>query len=527
MSKTTKSMVGGMTVLGITGIICKLLGVLFSIPLTMLIGADGQGIYQSVYPTYNLLLTVSSAGLPVAVSRMISHALAKDDPRHAKRIFRVALYLLAAIGCVLSIFMFASSGLLAHRVKQPETRIGFMVIAPCVALVCILSAFRGFMQGQQNMVPTAMSQLIEQVGKVFIALPLAKLGADRGVEYGAAGALLGITIVEFVALLFMVFTYLRRRRAFDELPQLSTAPEPTSKAVARTLLRISIPITISACIVPLASFVDSAMLVDRMMASGLTLAEARPLYGLFTGLVIRLINIPTALALSISMSLVPAISAAAALENHAGVRQQSDLGLRFAFLIGFPCSVGMSLLSRQLISFFYAETLSAAEIQVTSELLAVSSLTVVLFTVVQATTAILQGLQKQHIPMYTLIAGVACKIALNYILVGIPGVHIHGGPIASLVCYTVSMVPNLYYVLKYSGMKPNWSGWLIRPGITTLCMGAAVYLLRAVLPVSRLCTLAEVAVGVAVYLGAALACKAITREDFASLRRRSGHKKKA
>ena len=261
------------------------------------------------------------------------------------------------------------------------------------------------------------------------------------------------------------------------------------------------------------------MLVNRMMAAGLTIAEARPLYGLFSGLVIRLINIPTALALSISMSLVPAISAAAALNNTEGVRRQSNLGLRFAFLIGFPCSVGMSLLSRQLVSFFYAETLTAAEIQVTSELLSVSSLTVVLFTVVQATSAILQGLQKQRIPMYTLVAGVICKIALNYILVGTPGIHIHGGPIASLVCYTVSMLPNLYFVLKYSEMKPNWSGWLLRPGLATLCMGVAVYLLRAVLPLGRLWTILEVAVGVGVYLAAALAFKAITRDDFSSLRR--------
>ena len=519
MTKTTKSMVGGMTVLGITGIICKLIGVLFSIPLTMLIGADGQGIFQSVFPTYNLLLTVSSAGLPVAVSRMISHALAKDDPRRAKRVFSVALCLLAAIGCVFSICMFVASGSLAARVNQPETRIGFMVISPCVAIVCVLSAFRGFMQGQQNMVPTAISQLIEQVGKVCIALPLAKIGTSRGVEYGAAGALLGITIVECLALLYMIFTYLRKRHAFDGLFQAEDAPIPSSRKIGTSLLRISIPITIGACIVPLASFIDSAMLVNRMMAAGLTIAEARPLYGLFSGLVIRLINIPTALALSISMSLVPAISAAAALNNIEGVRRQSNLGLRFAFLIGFPCSVGMSLLSRQLVSFFYAETLTAAEIQVTSELLSVSSLTVVLFTVVQATSAILQGLQKQRIPMYTLVAGVICKIALNYILVGTPGIHIHGGPIASLVCYTVSMLPNLYFVLKYSEMKPNWSGWLLRPGLATLCMGVAVYLLRAVLPLGRLWTILEVAVGVGVYLAAALAFKAITRDDFSSLRR--------
>ena len=159
-------MLGGMTVLGISGILCKLLGVLSSIPLTWLIGTSGQGLYQSVYPTYSLLLTISSAGLPVAVSRMVSHALTRDDPRSARITFKIALYILTAVGCVLSIAMLAGSGLLSRRVNQPESRIGFMAIAPCVAIVCVMSAIRGFMQGQQNMVPTAVSQLIEQVGKV-------------------------------------------------------------------------------------------------------------------------------------------------------------------------------------------------------------------------------------------------------------------------------------------------------------------------------------------------------------------------
>ena len=207
MAKTTRSLVGGITVLSATGIICKLVGVLFSIPLTWLIGAEGLGIFQSVFPTYNLLLTISSAGLPVAISRMVSHCLAKDDPRNARRVFRVALWLLAALGCICTLVMLCCSRPLSQLVDEPQSVQGFMVIAPCVAIVCVLSAFRGFMQGQQNMVPTATSQLIEQVGKVFISLPLAYLGSRVGLAEGAAGALLGITIVEALALIYMILGY--------------------------------------------------------------------------------------------------------------------------------------------------------------------------------------------------------------------------------------------------------------------------------------------------------------------------------
>ena len=520
MAKQSKSIVGGMTVLGMTGIICKLVGVLFSIPLTWLIGTDGLGIFQSVFPTYNLLLTVSSAGLPVAISRMVSHCLAKDDPRNARRVFRVALWMLTALGCICTLIMLVGQNQLALIVDEPQSVLGFQVIAPCVALVCVLSAFRGFMQGQQNMVPTAVSQLIEQVGKVFVSLPLAYLGSRIGIAEGAAGALLGITIVEALALLYMIILYYRRKGVFDSIPQLSADDPIAAPTLGKRLIAISIPITISACIVPLAQFVDSTMLISRLMDAGIAREQARPLYGLFTGMVIRLINVPTALALSISMSLVPAISAAKALEDYDAIGRQSDLGLRFAFLIGFPCSIGMSLLSKPIISFFYQETLTAAELQVSSQLLSMSSLTVVLFTVVQATSSILQGLHKQRIPMYTLVAGVACKILLNYILVGIPGINIHGAPIASIVCYSVSMLPNLYFVLKYGKMKPNWMGWLVRPGIATAAMGLVVFAMRELLPTSRILTLVEIAVGVAVYVVVALAVKAVSINDFRAFKRK-------
>lgn len=520
MSNKSKSIIGGMTVLGLSGVICKLVGVLYSIPLTWMIGTDGLGIYQAVFPAYNLLLTISSAGLPVAVSRLVARHLAKDDPRGAKNVFVSALLLLFSLGCIATILMLGGSGMLAAIAEQPESKIGFQVIAPCVVIVCVLSAFRGFMQGQQNMVPTAISQLIEQVGKVFLALPMAYLGSLRGIEYGAAGALLGTTIVEGIALVYMIALYMRKRAGFDALEQVSTDPLEPRGRIARQLMAISIPITIGACIVPLSQYIDSSMLVGRLMDAGFTRDAARPLYGLFTGTVIRIINIPTALALAVSMSLVPAISSAKALADDGAVIRQTDLGMRFAFLIGLPCSIGMSVLAEPLMRFFYQGTIVEDQLITGGQLLSMSALTIVLFTVVQATSSILQGLGKQRIPMYTLLAGVICKIILNYVLVGIPSVNIHGAPIASLVCYTVSLIPNLYYVLKYTKCRMNWSSWLIRPGAASAAMGAVVMIMRELLPVNRLTLLVEVAAGVVVFAAAAIALKAVTKDDLRALRRR-------
>ena len=520
MSNKSKSIIGGMTVLGLAGVICKLVGVLYSIPLTWMIGTNGLGVYQAVFPAYNLMLTISSAGLPVAVSRLVARSLAKDDPRGAKNVFKTALLLLLALGSIATIAMLAGSGLLAQASKQPESHLGFLVIAPCVVIVCVLSAFRGFMQGQQNMTPTAISQLIEQVGKVFLALPLAYLGSKRGIEYGAAGALLGTTIVEGAALVYMVILYFRRRSSFGAIPQLNDEAPEKPLPLMKQLMAISIPITIGACIVPLSQYIDSTMVVDRLMNAGLALDEARPLYGLFSGTVIRIINIPTALALAVSMSLVPAISSAKAVNDMDAVARQTDLGMRFAFLIGLPCSIGMSVLAEPLMRFFYQGSMIEEELVIGGELMMMSSLTIVLFTAVQATTSVLQGLGKQRIPMYTLVAGVVCKIILNYLLIGMPGVNIHGAPIASLVCYTVSLVPNLIYMLKYARARMNWMGWLVRPGIATAVMGVVVFALRELLPVNRLTLIVEVGAGVVVYAVAALLCKAITKDDLRAFRRR-------
>ncbi len=521
MTKKTKSIIGGMTVLGLSGVICKVVGVLYTIPLTWMIGTQGLGIYQAVFPTYNLLLTISSAGLPVAVSRLVAARLAKDDPGGAKQVFRTAALLLLALGCAATLFMLVGSGYLANTVvDQPASKLGFLVIAPCVAIVCVLSAFRGFMQGQQDMTPTAVSQLIEQVGKVALALPLAWLGNRQSIALGAAGALLGTTIVEAVALVYMMVLYMKRQPAFALIPQGTDVMTDSPAAISKNLLAISIPITIGACIVPLSQFIDSAMLLKRLEVAGIAAAEASSLYGLFTGTVIRIINIPTALALAVSMSLVPAISSARAAGDDGMVIRQSDLGLRFAFIIGLPCSIGMSVLAEPLMRFFYEGTISEAELVIGGQLLTMSGLTIVLFTVVQATSSILQGLGKQSIPMYTLVAGVVCKILLNYVLVGLPGMNIHGAPIASLVCYTVSMVPNLYYVLKYTGGKFNWRGWIVRPGLATAAMGVAVFLLRELLPAGRVMTILEIAVGVIVFAAAALGVKAITKEDLRAFRRR-------
>ena len=519
MSNTQKSIVGGMTVLSIVGLICKIVGALYRIPLAWLIGDEGMGTYQLVFPTYNMLLTISSAGLPVAISRMVSFSLAKDDPRNAKRIFKIALCMLAALGFVTMLLMIVMSPALAVRSGDVSTQPGFVAIAPALLLVCLMSALRGFMQGQQNMVPTAISQLIEQVGKVFIALPLAWWGMRISVAYAAAGVLLGTSIAEGAALVYMIYVYRRQRKAFSQRVQGENGDDSNTRTLVQKLLSLSVPITLGACIVPIAGFIDSGVLLNRLMDAGLENAEALGLYGRYSGYVLTLINVPTALATAIAMSLVPSISSAMAKGDGQQMRRQSAMGIRLAFVVGLPCSAGMSMLSRQCLDLIYHFNTPEA-LQTTANLLSISSMTIVLFTVVQATSGILQGLKKQRIPMYTLMVGVAVKVFLNYTLIGMPQINIYGAPVASLACYTLSMLPNLYYVYKYTGMKPDVMTVFGRPAIATVLMSAVLYGAVRLLPDGGIWTLVLIAVGVMAYVAAAVLVGAVTKEDLAPVMRR-------
>lgn len=535
MTERQRSLVGGISVLGIAGIICKVVGVLFRIPLANIIGGEGLGLFQQVMPSYNLLLAITSAGIPVAISRMVSHYVTIGEPGNARRVFKTALKLLTVLGIVTTIILLLFSRLIARWVATPEGYLSYMCIAPSLFFVCVMSAYRGYMQGMRRMMPTAISQLIEQVGKVAVALPLASIGFARGGEangwlLGSAGALLGTSLAECAAMLYMII----QGRFFKAPPALPDEKAIAGRELAKRIVRISIPITLGACIVPLASTIDSAMLKRLMMGTGISAKLAGTHYAVYSGIVITMINVPTSLAMAMSTNLVPSIAAGMARKDRASVARDAGIGLRVAAVVGFPCSIGMSMLAKPIVYLCYGSSgrFTFNDLVLAGSLLEFSACTIILFTMVQATSGILQGAGKQKIPMLTLVAGVVCKIILNAILVSNRNISIHGAPIASLVCYTVSMVPNLYYACKYTGCRFSVMDVIIRPLAASAVMGGAVWVVyhaicskEQFLPFmsfSRraLLVVASIAVGAVVYLIAAFLFKAIHTEDLPARFRR-------
>jgi len=524
MTEKQRSLVGGISVLGIAGLICKVVGVLYRIPLANMIGGQGLGLYQQVMPAYNLLLAITSAGIPVAISRMVSHFVTLGEYGNARSVFSTALKLLFVLGIITTALLLALSGFIANQVGTPEGYLSYICIAPSLFFVCIMSAYRGYMQGMRRMMPTAVSQLIEQVGKVAVALPFASAGFARGGwTMGSAGALLGTSLAECVAMLYMIIRC-KFVKASSLRPDEKNIP---GHVLAKRIVMISIPITLGACIVPLASTIDSAMLKNLMVATGIPADEATVRYGIYSGMVITMINVPTAIAMAMSTNLVPSIASGIARKDNTYVAKETGTGLRIASVVGFPCSIGMSLLSKPIIFLCYGDSpkYSFDQLMLGGSLLEFSALTIILFTMVQATSGILQGTGKQKIPMLTLFAGVICKIILNSILVRIPGINIFGAPIASLTCYTVSMIPNLYYACRYTGYRFSITDIILRPLGSAAMMGAAVWVVYHFLfggerclhvsgLASRLIPLAvTITVGIIVYLVSAYLFKAIRTED--------------
>lgn len=511
MTKAQKSMAGGVAILSIAGLVCKIVGALYRVPLSHIIGEEGMATYQLVFPTYNLLLTISSAGFPAAISQMVSACLAKDDAISAKRVFKAAFWLLLAVGFLGTLLMIVFSPQLAAYTKDPATQPGFVAIAPALLLVCLLSAYRGFLQGQHDMVPTAVSQLIEQVGKVAICLPLSYFGMKISVAYAAAGMLLGTSIAEAVALVYMVIMKRKNQEHFQTLEQ--KIEQDSSWNPFWQLLIVSIPVTLGSCIVPLSGFIDSGMVLRRLTESaGVAMNVAKPLYGAYSGYVLTLINVPTAIATALCTSLVPSISQAYSVGNEKQLHTHAIQGLRISFLIGLPCSLGMSLLSREILSLIYH--FSSLEIlDQTAAIYSLSSFTILFFTLVQSTTGILTGLRKQNIPMYTLLGGVTVKIVLNYVLIGTPGIGLKGAPIASICCYGLSTVVNLFFSVKYIRFRFDWANLLLKPAAATAMMGVVILLLKNMLPSAHWATILMIAAAMAVFFVSAVLLKAITRED--------------
>lgn len=490
-----QSFLKGAVVLSIAGAISKVLGAIYRIPLARLLGGEGMGLYQMAYPIYTTILALATAGVPVAISVLVSRKETAGYTGDSRKIFRVSLIILFIVGLLLSILVMQSAGYIATNIlKDARAYYPIMAVAPAILLSGLMSVFRGYFQGHQSMVPTAVSQVIEQMFRVTAVLLLAYYLFPRGLEYSAAGATFGAVVGGVAGLVvLMIFYFKSRGKQQQSTPLLYSGS--SSKELAKEMVTLAVPVSFGAVVLPLVQMLDAVIVPGRLMALNYSTSEATALYGQLSGMAAVLISLPTIFTIAIATSLVPAVSEALTRRDNTLLRDRINYGIRAGMLIALPCAAGLFTLAFPISDLLYA----TPEAGIPLEPLAFSCIALAAF---QLSSAGLQGIGKPEIAMRNLIITGILKIILNYSLTSVPHLNIQGAAIGTVVAFMVGSTLNLIYLQKLTGIQYELKR-LLKISIVTIIMGIAVKLVFGTLVGidinSHIATLLAIMVGVGIY----------------------------
>lgn len=520
--KSTKMFVNGVLILTVSNILVKTIGLLFKIPLHAYLGDEGMGYFNAAYTIYTWFYMISTAGLPVAMSVLVSKSRAKGNFNQVKKILRLSLWLFFIIGSVGMLILALGSNLFATLIKVDKANLCILAIAPTLFFVCLTSAYRGYFQGHQIMWPTAVSQLIESVGKLVLGILFASWSIARGnpLHVTAAYTILGITIGVFCGMVFIWLAKLLYNtdavNAEYALPDSYTMPTERTKKLLRELIVIAIPVTLSSSVMSLANLVDLVVVSRRLQDSGLSEAAAAALYGNYTTLAVPLFNLPPVLVYPIGYSLVPMLSALIVQKDTARLQRTMNSSLKVAAILSIPCAVGMAALAEPiLLMIFGSKDGSAATAAPLLATLAVSSFLVSMLAI---TNSVLQAHKKEVLPLVSMLTGAAAKIVISYLLIGNPGIRMFGAPISTDICYVIVVLMNFFFCARYAGLKPDLIGVFVKPLLAAaLCGGTAIgvyTLAESVIARQRIDTILAIAAAVVVYVIGILLSGCLCEEDF-------------
>ena len=543
MSQTPKkqNFLHGAMLLTIATAIVKVIGALYKIPLKMIIGDQGYSYFVTAYDIYMVLLMISTAGLPIAMSRMISQSTALNHNNQVRRIYKTARAIFLGLGLISTALMVLFCHELAEFQGQPDAWAAVACLGPCALLMGIMSTYRGFSQGQGDMRPTSNSQMLEAVVKLIVGLAAAwaVMHFTQSVALAAGGAILGVT-VSCLASVFYLFA--KFQPAYNSLSE--TNDQALSfRETAKSLLAIAVPITIGSAGLQILAVVETNLYMGQLRSTldatlsagaletwltaygyeGEALARADAIQFLMDtrkgiyNMTQTIFNMPCAFIIPITTSIIPAITAQLTLNNHAAVKATEESAARITSLISLPCAVGLLVLSRPVMALLGGY--SGEKLDLATILLALLSVSIYLYSVLQLTNALLQSHGYAHIPVInTLVAGVL-KLAVVYVLTGNPELGIIGAPIGMTLCYLAIAIFNMVALNRTVSDRPALISNFLRSAPAALVMGGCVfgcyYALTELLHITSsllLCGI-PIVVGVVVYVVCVVLFKSITRED--------------
>lgn len=524
------------TILAFAGIFVRLIGIAYRIPMTNIIGDTGNGYYSSAFQIYNIILLLSSYSMPQAISRLISQRIAKRQYKNARMLFFCAVFISILFGLFFSLLLYLEAGRFADWFRMPLAKSAIQILAPTVFVVSFISALRGFFQGFNTMVITAISQIVEQVinaiASIIGVIILAKEGHkmdlvlqdDKGLHAaagGAAGGTIG-TLAGAIAAMIVLLLFLRAYYpSFRKLCERESKNRTLSRSNAsRMILLTLMPITASAIIFNLVNFLDNILMSQLLHARGLTEQAIATKWGVFSGKYLLLVNIPIAFATALSSSAIPAIAQASSLNKGAEAAHRINIVKKFTLMISFPCMVGMAVLSTPIIRVLFPKDASNA-----SKLLICGCGAIVAFSAASITNAVLHGLGRMSIPIKNSI--IALIIHTVILLALIKGFELdeYGVVVSYMVFGFIVSGLNLLDIQNIlrknrSGAQTSIRQMYVFPLIASLIMGGFVWLayivLKRVLP-SFVALLASVLIGMLIYLICVLKMNVINEHEYADL----------
>jgi stage V sporulation protein B len=518
---STKLFFSGVALLTVSNLVIKAIGLMFKIPMNAIVGDEGMGYYGSAYTVYTLLYMIATAGLPVALSIMVSEARAKGRIRQVQRILKTAMTVFIIVGLVGMCVMIFGSKFISNLIGAPPTYMCLIAVAPTLFFICISSALRGYFQGYQQMVPTAVSQLIEALCKLIIGITFAKYAISQGyaIAMVAAYAALGLTIGAGLGMIFMVISKLVFKSEPYDAEYLAdgedTSVEGTG-AILKRLFIIALPITLSASVMSLTNLIDTALVQNLLQKVGYSQELATTMYGNYTSLAVPMFNMPPVLIYPISYSIVPMLTAAINRGDNKRAKTIMNSCLRVSVLVGMPCGLGLAALAKPILSLFY----KAESVEMAWPLLTLLGPSTMFLCILSISNSILQVNGYERKPLISMAIGACVKLVASFILVQTPGVEMKGTPISTFLCYLTVTAIDFYFLKKYIHMKLNFVDLFLRPFIASAACAAAAlgsYTLISSYVSTKLATLLSICVAGVVYLVLIFVTKAIRSEDITML----------
>lgn len=459
------------TLILVTGnIIVKIIGALFKLPLANIVGADGMGLYNAAFIVYDIFLVLATAGFPLAVSKLVASSTAKGNDSEALRVFSVTRVCFFVIGLTLAIIMFCGARVFSVLIGNTRTCYSIMVLAPAVLFVALMSSYRGYYQGTNDMVPTTVSQIIEAVCRLVVGLTLAVILTMMhfDAEIVAAGSLAGITVGEFSSTFSLAMLYKHKMKKLKKA--LRGHGGMNARHIIRRLFSVSAPIGIGIIIISVINMLDNAVIMRRLQYIGFSEYQANVLYGTYN-MAFTVFSLPITVVSALQTSVFPILSYAYVEKNNARVSRISQASMRIALTVGIGSAALFLALSAPIVNIIYFKQPSAMTVVI--PLLTLLAPSAIVFTLTMITSTILLSVDCLATPTCSMIVGGIVCLVCNWFLVGCKTLGIYGAPIGLLACYTVNALLNIRKIKRNDKISVSFGRIAVKPILPSVMLGAS------------------------------------------------------